>query len=80
MTIYGQDGVEDPPTGEGFQVFSAAIGVNESRLRYLNPQTQVRALGSPHKHGKRQRARKASLSAALGRRAATARGPTHLAP
>jgi hypothetical protein len=41
LTIYGQDGVEDPPTGEGFQVFSAAIDVNEKRLRYLNPQTQV---------------------------------------
>jgi hypothetical protein len=79
LTIYGQDGVEDPPTGEGFQVFSAAIDVDEAPLRYLNPQTQVRRLDSPHKHGKRHRARKASLTPALGRRAAP-RGASHLAP
>jgi hypothetical protein len=46
LTIYGTDGVEDPATGEGFQVFSAGIDVDEARLRYLNPQTQVRTIGS----------------------------------
>ena len=40
LTLYGTDGVEDPPTGEGFQVFSAAIDVKEKGLHHLNPQTQ----------------------------------------
>ena len=49
LTIYGSDGVEDPPTGEGFQVFTAAVGVDDERLPYLNPQTQEKVLRG---HGK----------------------------
>ena len=37
--MYGQDGVEDPPSGLGFQVFSAATDVNDIALPFLNPQT-----------------------------------------
>jgi hypothetical protein len=46
LTIYGTDGVEDPPTGEGFQVFGAETDVTESNLGHLNPQTQDSVLGS----------------------------------
>lgn len=49
LTIYGTDGVEDPPTGEGFQVFSAGIDVHEKRLPYLNPQTQEKVVRGRHK-------------------------------
>jgi LVIVD repeat-containing protein len=80
LTLYGNDGVEDPATGEGFQVFSAGIDVDEAPLRYLNPQTQVRRIGSPHKHGKGHRARKASLMPAAARRPAAPRDASHLAP
>jgi hypothetical protein len=80
LTIYGTDGVEDPLTGEGFQVFSAAIDVDEEPLPYLNPQTQERPLGSPPRHGKGRGPRKASLSPASDRRATASRGASHLAP
>jgi hypothetical protein len=45
LTIYGTDGVEDPPTGEGFQVFRAGTDVTEVRLGHLNPQTQENTIG-----------------------------------
>jgi hypothetical protein len=47
LTIYGTDGVEDPPTGEGFQVFGADSDLTEANLGHLNPQTQESVLGSP---------------------------------
>lgn len=37
--------MEDPPTGEGFQVFSVLSDVTSEPLAYLNPQTQERTLG-----------------------------------
>ena len=43
--MYGTDGVEDPPTGEGFQVFSVLSDVTTEPLAYLNPQEQERTLG-----------------------------------
>ncbi len=46
LTMYGQDGVEDPPSGLGFQVFSAATDVNDIALPFLNPQTQMNVVGS----------------------------------
>jgi hypothetical protein len=46
LTMYGQDGVEDPPTGLGFQVFSAATDVDDIPLPFLNPQTQMNVVGS----------------------------------
>ena len=51
LTLYGTDGVEDPPTGEGFQVFSAAVAAKERRLSFLNPQTQMQVIGK-HRHGR----------------------------
>jgi hypothetical protein len=46
LTMYGQDGVEDPPTGLGFQVFSALTDVDDIPLPFLNPQTQMNVVGS----------------------------------
>jgi LVIVD repeat len=54
--VYGTDGVEDPPTGEGFQVFSVLSDVTTEPLAYLNPQTQERTLGG---HGVKVAAKKA---------------------
>jgi hypothetical protein len=55
LTIYGTDGVEDPPSGEGFQVFRAGTDVGEAKLGWLNPQTQEGVLG---RHKKKFRHRK----------------------
>jgi hypothetical protein len=64
--IYGTDGVEDPPTGEGFQVFSVLTDVSTAPLEYLNPQTQEDALG--HWGGKVELAKAAKFrSAAKGK-------------
>ena len=52
LTLYGTDGVHNPPTGRGFQVFEAAINVDEQPLPYLNPQTQEKRLGSTPAKGK----------------------------
>jgi len=72
LTVYGTDGVEDPPTGEGFQVFSALVDVAERQLGHLNPQTQERVLGKkPHKV-KRKKAR--SFHSAAEGTAATSAG------
>jgi hypothetical protein len=46
LTMYGQDGVEHPPSGLGFQVFSAATDVRDVALPFLNPQTQMNVIGS----------------------------------
>ena len=46
LTMYGQDGVEDPESDLGFQVFSAATDVEEIGLPFLNPQTQMNVIGS----------------------------------
>jgi hypothetical protein len=48
LTIYGTDGVEDPPSGEGFQVFRAGTDLREQNLDHLNPQTQEELIG---RHG-----------------------------
>ncbi|MBA2524472.1 MAG: hypothetical protein H0V18_01625 [Pyrinomonadaceae bacterium] len=64
--IYATDGVEDPPTGEGFQVFSVLTDVATAPLEYLNPQTQEDALG--HWDGKVEHAKAAKYrSAAKGK-------------
>jgi hypothetical protein len=42
--VYATDGVEDPPTGEGFQVFRAALHDDTVPLARLNPQTQEHVL------------------------------------
>jgi hypothetical protein len=47
LRLYATHGVESPPTGKGFQVFSADIGVSKNRLFRLNPQTQETTLASP---------------------------------
>lgn len=46
LTMYGQDGVEDPPSGLGSQVFSAQTDVDDIPLPFLNPQTQMNVVGS----------------------------------
>lgn len=41
MTIYGTDGVHDPATGTGFQVFKMYVGpTKRTGVDHLNPQTQ----------------------------------------
>jgi hypothetical protein len=47
LTLYATHGVESPPTGKGFQVFSADIAVEKDELFRLNPQTQETTLPSP---------------------------------
>jgi hypothetical protein len=44
LTLYGTDGVENPPAGEGFQVFSAAVAADQVNLPFLNPQTQMEVI------------------------------------
>jgi hypothetical protein len=40
MRIYGTHGVEDPPVGDGFEVFEMKTGSRRVGVNYLNPQTQ----------------------------------------
>lgn len=40
MRIYGTHGVEDPPVGDGFEVFEMKVGSRRVGVNYLNPQTQ----------------------------------------
>ncbi|MGH3646678.1 MAG: hypothetical protein ACRDTM_05840 [Micromonosporaceae bacterium] len=40
LTIYGTDGVHNPATGRGFQVFRVDLAADEVNLGHLNPQTQ----------------------------------------
>ena len=40
LTLYATDGVHDPTTGAGFEVFRVHRDVDEVPLRHLNPQTQ----------------------------------------
>ena len=85
LTIYGSDGVEDPPTGEGFQVFRAGTDVVEGKLDHLNPQTQEGVLGF-HKRKFHHRKFRTFRSAAPDARsvahssAAAARAAQRLAP
>jgi len=44
LVTYGQDGVHNPPTGRGFEVFRVDLGVRRVGMGHLNPQTQERAL------------------------------------
>jgi len=44
LTLYGTDGVHNPATGKGFQVFRAEVDADEVSLPHLNPQTQERLL------------------------------------
>lgn len=45
--VYGTDGVEDAPTGGGFQVVSAFSDVATEPPPYQNPQTEESVLGEP---------------------------------
>jgi hypothetical protein len=67
LTMYGNDGVEHPPSGEGFQVLSALTDVADSPLPYLNPQTQEQVLGDPVGKIKPKKAKKHSRSAGSGK-------------
>jgi hypothetical protein len=88
--VYGTDGVEDPPNGEGFQVFSPFSDVATEPLRYLNPQTQETVLGDPVASVARQPAQryrsvtrgKARVKAKLKAARASRTSPVvrHLAP
>ncbi len=85
LTMYGNDGVEHPPSGEGFQVFSALTDVADSPLPYLNPQTQEQVLGDGVSGLRRKKAKrfhsaapdraKAGRSTRAGRRAARSLAP-----
>ena len=84
LTMYGTDGVEHPPSGQGFQVFGALTDVADIALPYLNPQTQEHVLGDPVEGIRRHRVKTSSTKGGKGRVAprsdharATAR---HLAP
>lgn len=44
LTIYGSDGVHNPPTGRGFQVFRVDHAADEVSLDHLNPQTQDKVI------------------------------------
>jgi hypothetical protein len=94
LTIYGTDGVEDPPTGEGFQVFRAGGDLSEDMLGQLNPQTQEGLLedrddegneddgDDDHGRGSASSRKPSSASAQArgSRRPISSRGARHLAP
>jgi hypothetical protein len=40
LPIYASHGVEDPLTGDGFEIFDVKIGSRRVRVDHLNPQTQ----------------------------------------
>jgi LVIVD repeat len=45
VITYGQDGVHNPPTGRGFEVFKATVGIGRrAGVDHLNPQTQEEVL------------------------------------
>ncbi len=44
--MYGNDGVEDPPSGFGVQVFIAATDLKDISLPFLNPQTRMNVVGA----------------------------------
>jgi hypothetical protein len=45
VITYGQDGVHNPPTGRGFEVFRALVGIGRrAGVDHLNPQTQEEVL------------------------------------
>ena len=45
VITYGQDGVHNPPTGRGFEVFEALVGIGRrAGVDHLNPQTQEEVL------------------------------------
>jgi LVIVD repeat len=71
--VYGTDGVEDPPTGEGFQVFSALTDLTTEPLTHLNPQTQETVIGHGFAGVKAQKARHFK-SATRGKKAQASRG------
>jgi len=73
LTLYGTDGVHNPPTGRGFQVFEAAIDADEQPLAYLNPQTQEKRLGLDARKPK-------GAGATKGNTTRTARGSRARAP
>ncbi len=85
LTMYGNDGVEHPPSGEGFQVFSALTDVVDSPLPYLNPQTQEQVLGDGvsgirRKEAKRFRSAAADKAKASRSTRAGSRAGGRLAP
>jgi hypothetical protein len=87
LTMYGQDGVEDPPTGLGFQTLRAETDVRDVPLPFLNPQTQMNVLrsrghgrhGEPKDRGGDEDAGEASKVRGANRNRA-ARAASHLAP
>jgi hypothetical protein len=67
--VYGTDGVENPPAGEGFQVFRVLSDVTTEALAHLNPQTQETLVdGSPTKKGKGAKAKSSRVAKARGAR------------
>lgn len=46
FNVFATHGVEDPPSGEGFQAFTADIPVNRITLDHLNPQVQEVAVAA----------------------------------
>jgi hypothetical protein len=44
LEIYTSDGVHNPTTGKGFEVYKARVNANEKSLGHLNPQTQEKVL------------------------------------
>lgn len=84
--VYATDGVEAPPAGEGFQVFSVLSDVDTRPLPYLNPQTQEELLGRRFPDVKRKKPRNFRSATPDGDRkgagpsAAARRAARHLAP
>ena len=70
LTIYGTDGVHNPATGRGFQVFQAE-GLRDYTLSHLNPQTQERVM-APREMAATARAARAGAA----RRASAVKEPS----
>ncbi|CAN5265851.1 hypothetical protein BH20ACT16_BH20ACT16_00590 [soil metagenome] len=83
LRIYASDGVEDPPTGDGFQALTASIPGRRIGLGHLNPQTQERVIksASADTRGTPTGRRSATLGAGGAKSMSGARQATrHLAP
>jgi len=85
LRIYASDGVEDPPTGDGFQAFAAAIPGRRIGLDHLNPQTQERVIKSASSDTRLSETGQESAKSTGGRAAPSSGRPAgravgHLAP
>lgn len=87
LRIYASDGVENPPSGDGFQALAAAISGPRIGLDHLNPQTLERVITSASAQTRGQAAgsdspaaRTSTAGNPASSKRASSRAARHLAP